>query len=88
MDSFLFVCNDSSLVHSLFNESMFDGDDNDLSRRIYAALAPSFNSVHSLPKSRIVKFLFFPSSFGDLKANCCPADGRSWSFAPNVCIAC
>lgn len=47
-----------------------------------------FNILHSLPKSRIVKFLFFTSSFGGLKANCCPADGRSWSFALKVCITC
>lgn len=43
---------------------------------------------HLLPKSRMVKFLFFISSFGDLKENCCPAVGRSWSLALNIWITC
>lgn len=41
-----------------------------------------------LPKSRMVKFLFLVSSFGDLKENCCPALGRSWSLALKVWITC
>lgn len=46
------------------------------------------NREYVLPKSRMVKFLFFRSSFGDLKENCCPVLGKSWSFALKDCITC